>query len=59
MYTYEVTPDLFVIVYDAPGSVINNPGPWQSAEEATAWATEFVGGLNDGSIPWPPVEEND
>jgi len=58
MYTYEVTPDFFVIVYDAFGSVINNPGPWGNAEEAESWAASYVAGLNDGSTTWPP-EEND
>lgn len=59
MYTYELTPDLKVNVYDSQGNLINWPGPWQSAEEATEWAQSFVNGLNDGSITWPPVEEND
>lgn len=59
MYTYELTPDLKVNVYDPQGNLINWPGPWDTEDDAREWAQSFVNGLNNGSIPWPPVEEND
>ena len=59
MYTYEITPDFKVNVYDPGGTLINWPGPWDTEDDARSWAEEFVGGLNDGSIPWPPLEDND
>lgn len=59
MYTYEITPDIKVNVYDPNGVLINWPGPWSSEEEARQWADGYVDGLNNGSIAWPPVEEND
>jgi hypothetical protein len=57
MYTYELTPDLKINVYDPQGNLINWPGPWQNEDDAREWAQSFVNGLNDGSIPWPPEEE--
>jgi hypothetical protein len=59
MYTYEITPDFKANVYDPEGNLIDWPGPWQNAEEATEWATAFVNGLNDGSITWPPADYED
>lgn len=59
MFTYEITPELIVNVYDPDGNLINWPGPWQIESEAKEWADQYIAGLNDGSITWPPVEEND
>lgn len=55
MYSYKVTDDFKVEVYNDLGEIIDNPGPWQNAEEAESWASAFVGALNDGTIPWPPT----
>jgi hypothetical protein len=58
MYSYEITEDFKAIVYAPSGEIINNPGPWISAEEAQVWVSAYVNGLNDGSIPWPKVEND-
>jgi len=59
MYTYEITPDFKVNVYDPSGTLINWPGPWQDEDGAREWAESFVNGLNDGSITWPPADDED
>lgn len=59
MYTYEITPDFRVNLYDPQGNLIDWPGPWQTAEEAEQWAESIVSALNNGSMVWPPGEEND
>lgn len=56
-YSYEITEDFKAIVKDQDGNIIDNPGPWQDHAGAEAWASSFVDGLNNGSIVWPPVEE--
>lgn len=52
MYTYEVsgTPPMCKILKDSV--VIDNSGPWESAEAATAWAEAFVAKCNAGYVPF-------
>lgn len=62
MYSYKVTDEFKVEVYNNLNEIIDNPGPWQNAEEAESWASAFVSALNSGKIIWeeliaPPVEE--
>lgn len=48
MYTYQITQDLIVNVYDPNGNLIDWPGPWQNEEEARAWADQTIESLNNG-----------
>jgi len=52
MYTYEVTgtPPMCKILKD--NVVIDNSGPWESAEAATDWAQAFVEKCNNGYVPF-------
>ena len=46
MYTYEVTPDFKVNVYDPVGNLVDWPGPWGNEYEATKWAEARIAHLN-------------
>jgi hypothetical protein len=48
MYTYEITEDFIVKVYDPSGNLIDWPGPWQSEEGARSWAEDAIKNLNNG-----------
>lgn len=52
VYTYEVSgfPPMCKIFKD--GEVIDNSGPWESAEAAEAWAGAFVAKCNAGYTPF-------
>lgn len=52
MYTYEVSgyPPMCKIFKD--DVVIDNSGPWESAEAAEAWAAAFVAKCNAGYVPF-------
>ena len=48
MYTYEITDQFAVHVYDPSGNLIDWPGPWQSKEDARSWAEDAITNLNNG-----------
>lgn len=55
MYSYKVTDEFKVEVYNSASEIIDNPGPWQSYEEADSWALAFVEALNTGKIIWEDI----
>jgi hypothetical protein len=44
-YTYTITEDLRCII-SSDGQEIDNSGPWESLESASAWAKDYVDELN-------------
>ena len=46
MYTYKVTDDLVVNIYNQNGDLIDYPGPFRTAEEAEEWGSIRVNYLN-------------
>jgi hypothetical protein len=58
MYTYIITEDLIVNIYDENGNLVDYPGPYISIEAATESAKTIVNGLNSGLI-LDPREKGD
>ncbi len=50
MYTFEIVGDPPLCRVLSDGIVIDESGPWESAESAEMWATAFTNKLNDGLI---------
>ena len=46
MYTYIITDDLIVNIYNPNGDLIDYPGPWNNREGAEKWAEARISHLN-------------
>lgn len=46
MYTYVITEDLIVNIYNPNGELIDYPGPWNTRDGAERWAEMRIEELN-------------